>query len=431
VSRKRLRSPVRLSKRSSAYWRERLFKNTFTYQGRRVEVASWSVKIQAFGTRRAFTLASPDLAQAADEACLLYQTIIERGWEAVAQRNFQRQSSALAEPEDSPDSAAFNVEYWKRRLIQRKYPEPTKSSVEGEFSVRIDHARLSHYFPLGTCDEDEAAAQAMQIYRTIIGRGWASANASYARELSLALRWQDDPLAWTYTTIHTCPASAQTKLPRLATDRAEHSIVFIEPDAGIRRALAAYAAQQDGFRCDATFTDAAEALREIPRQRVDLALANHDLPDEANQACLDELQRLRPGLAVLSYSMFEDADQLFKSTPGGSIIYMLKRTQPWRLFEPIAEMAGPATREQIASHVRNYFQHLSALLPSGPPFWKLAKLTPREHEILAFLSKGDLLKEIADKLGISNWTVQGHVKNIFEKLKVHTRTEAVIKYLQK
>jgi len=97
----------------------------------------------------------------------------------------------------------------------------------------------------------------------------------------------------------------------------------------------------------------------------------------------------------------------------------------------IADLAGPVTHEQIASHVRDYFQRLSAMLPSAPPFWKLAKLTPREQEILALLSKGELLKEIAGALGISNWTVQGHVKSIFEKLKVHNRTEAVVKYLQR
>jgi DNA-binding NarL/FixJ family response regulator len=195
--------------------------------------------------------------------------------------------------------------------------------------------------------------------------------------------------------------------------------------------LASHASGQDGFRCDATFAGAAEALREIPRRRVELALANHDLPDKPEMAWLEELQRVRPGLVVLFYSVFEDADQLFKSAPGGSVVYMLNRTSPCRLFEPIADLAGPITQDQVASRVRNYFQKLSALLPSGPPFWKLAKLTPREHEILALLSRGDLVKEIADTLGISNWTVQGHVKNIFEKLNVHTRTEAVIKYLQK
>jgi DNA-binding NarL/FixJ family response regulator len=71
------------------------------------------------------------------------------------------------------------------------------------------------------------------------------------------------------------------------------------------------------------------------------------------------------------------------------------------------------------------------MLPSGPPFWKLAKLTPREQEVLALLSKGDLVKEIAGTLGISYWTVQDYVKSILEKLKVHSRMEAVIKYLQR
>jgi DNA-binding NarL/FixJ family response regulator len=134
---------------------------------------------------------------------------------------------------------------------------------------------------------------------------------------------------------------------------------------------------------------------------------------------------------VLSYSVFTDSDQLFSSTPGGAAVYMLKRTAPNRLFEPIANLAGTPTQAQITSHVRNYFHQLSAMLPSGPPFWKLAKLTPREQEVLALLSQGDLVKEIAGKLGISNWTVQGHVKSIFEKLSVHSRTEAVIKYLQR
>ena len=134
---------------------------------------------------------------------------------------------------------------------------------------------------------------------------------------------------------------------------------------------------------------------------------------------------------MLSYSVFADAEQLFKSTPGGATVYMLKRTSPDRMFEPIADLTGTITHEQIASQVRNYFHQLSAMLPSVPPFWKLAKLTPREQEVLALLAKGDLVKEIADTLGISNWTAQGHVKNIFIKLNVHSRTEAVVKYLQR
>jgi DNA-binding CsgD family transcriptional regulator len=70
-------------------------------------------------------------------------------------------------------------------------------------------------------------------------------------------------------------------------------------------------------------------------------------------------------------------------------------------------------------------------MPVGPSVLEMAKLTPREHEILVLLAKGYLAKEIADSLGISIWTVHGHAKSIFEKLNVHTRTEAVVKFLQK
>jgi DNA-binding NarL/FixJ family response regulator len=208
-------------------------------------------------------------------------------------------------------------------------------------------------------------------------------------------------------------------------------VVFIETDASIRRALAIHANAQPGFQCAAVFADAAEALRELPGRPADLMLVNHDLPGDAAAARLEELHRLRPNLAVVAYSVFEDSDHLFKSTPGGAMLYMLRRTLPDRMFEPLEGLQETPTRERLASQVSNYFQRWAAQLPSGPPAWKLARLTPREHEILDCLSKGDLLKEIAFKLGISNWTVQGHVKRIFEKLKVHTRTEAVVKYLQK
>ena len=431
---KRPRSSASPAKREPAYWRERLFKNAFTYKGKRVEIRAWSVKFQLFGKRKTFSLSSRHRAQAAEEACQIYQTISEQGWEATNHSPMETDAQSPVAPDSqiSPASIPFDGAYWKHRIILRKYPEPLQSKSNSEFSIRIEHARTSQYFPLGTSDENEAANRAMRIYGTVVNKGWASANENFPRELSLALRWQDNPLAWTYTTMHTRQSNGPAKpVPHQTGQPLERSVVFIEPDAGIRFALAACANSQKGFRCDIAFAGAAEALREIPRRPVDIVLANHDLPDEVGVACFEELHRVRPRLVVLSYSVFMDADQLFKSTPGGAAVYMLKRTSPDRLFEPIADLTGPPTHEQIASHVRNYFHQLSAMLPSGPPFWKLAKLTPREQEVLALLSKGDLVKEIAGTLGISNWTVQGHVKSIFEKLNVHSRTEAVIKYLQR
>jgi DNA-binding NarL/FixJ family response regulator len=392
------------------------------------------VKIQLFGKRKTFSLKSRLRALAAEEACHIYQTLIEHGWEAT-NHSHARQGSlsrAAANSRISPASIPFNVAYWKRRLTVRRYPEPLKSPEKREFSIRIEHARTSQYFPLGTSDENESALRAMDIYRTVVNKGWQRANETYPRELSLALRWQDSPLAWTYTTIHTHRSSDPAKpVPNRRGHPPTRDVVFIEPDAGVRFALAACVNSQEGYRCEVSFTGAREALRAVSHRRTDLVLANHDVLYEKGVACPEELHRIRPGLMVLSYSVFADTDQLFKSTPGGAGVYMLKRTAPNRLFEPIASLTKITTHEQIAAHVRNYFHQLSAMPPSGPSFWKLAKLTPREQEVLALMSKGDLVKEIAGTLGISNWTVQDHVKGIFEKLKVHSRTEAVIKYLQR
>ncbi|NOS68885.1 MAG: response regulator transcription factor [Verrucomicrobia bacterium] len=434
------------SKREPSYWRGRLFKNVFTYKGKRVEVSSWSVKIQLFGKRKTFSLSSRNRTQAADEACQIYENIIEHGWESAMQgrsgavsRSKPRNGSKI-----SSDLIVADVDYWRRRLIRRKYSEHSSPESDGELSVRIEHAHTSHYFPLGTCDETQAADKAMKVYQTVVNRGWANVNATFPRELSVVLRWQDNPLTWTYTTIHTrIQSTVQSPQSRVHSPETpdsglkagsrspEYTIALIEPDAGIRIAMEACASGQAGFRCGISFASAAEALREIPRSPVSFVLANHDLPIEPGTASLDELQQIKPGLAVVFYSVFEDTDHLFKATPGGSGIYMLKRTPSLRLFEPIAEMTGPVTREKIASHIRDYFQRLAASLPSDPTSGKLAKLTPREHEVLALLSKGYLDKEIADSLRISIWTVHGHVKNIFEKLNVHSRSGAVVKYLQK
>jgi len=421
-----------LSKFDPAYWKTRLFKNTFTYKGSRVEVSGWSVKIQLFGKRKTFSLAARARAQAAGEACEIYQSILDHGWEGVSQGDGRAISRPATKSRSviSPASIGSDVEYWKRRLLPRKYPEQQKSPGPGGFSVRIEHARRSRYFPLGTSDETEAASRAMRIFQVVVSKGLAAACASFPCELSLALRWQDCPLAWTYTTIHTATSAGSPAMGASGRSR-QYSVALIEPDSGIRLALAVCVNGQRGFQCAAAFSDTEVALREIPRRRVDLVLANHDLRTGPGATCLEELRRAVPGVAGLSYSVFEDTDELFRATPGGAVVYMLKRTGPSHFLEPIADIKGSLGRESIATQVREYFQRHAASLPAGPPTGNLAKLTPREHEVLAQLSKGLLAKEIAEVLGISNWTVHGHVKSIFEKLGVHTRTEAVIRYLQK
>lgn len=419
---------------AAEYWEWRLFKNTFTYKGRSKRVNGWSVKIQLFGKRKTFSLNSSDRPQAALEASQIYQTITNQGWDAVEPRHRRigLQPSLMETAPASSAALGFDAEYWKRRLIHRRYPEPPASEGERALSVRIEHSGVSRYFPLGTPDEKQAAAQAMQIHQVVVGQGWGIANQKFTRELTLAFRWLEDPLAWTYTTLHTQTSSDHSPLFSEPTAKpAKRSIAIIEPDRGIRLALAACTKSQGGFVCCAAYANIAEALREISQRRMDLVLTNYALPNQSGSSCLEALQKVKPGMVGLLYSVFEDSDLLFKSTPGGAAGYMLKRTAAQRIFDPIAETAGSFTREVIAVKIREYFQRLIAAMPSGPSALDMAKLTPREHEILALLAKGDLAKEIAESLGISIWTVHGHVKSIFEKLDVHTRTEAVVKFLQK
>lgn len=423
------------SKLEAEYWKDRLFKNTFTYKGRSREVKGWSIKIQLFGKRKTFALSSSDRVRAAAEACHIYQTIFTQGWDAVGQRSGRAgfRSQLLTQPDATAASVGEPDEgYWKRRLIHRPYPKSDALKVERELSVRIEHAGTSRYFPLHTCDEDQAAARANQIHRAVVHEGWAVAGQKYSRELTIALRWLDDPLAWTYTTFHTW-VSGDPMPPLGEGDPASAvcNVAIVEPDAGIRYALAACTSHQEGFRCCGAWGGATEALREVNRQTVDLVLLNYSLPDQQGSACEEELLRAKPGLVGLLYSVYEDSDQLFKNTPGGATGYMLKRTSRFRLFDPLASNLGRLKAEQVAASTRDYFQKLVSAMPSGPSSLETARLTPREQEVLALLSRGEPAKGIADHLQISVWTVHGHVKNIFEKLNVHTRTEAVVKYLQK
>lgn len=418
----------------AAYWYRRLFKNTFTRDGQRTALKGWSVKIQHQGRRQTFSLTAANRAAAAREAWQIYQTIIAPGREATGRQRGAVNSEPTAAPPKPPPGplVAKDASYWKPRLLSRKYLEFAHSSAPDELSVRVEHAGTSHYFLLGTLDEDRAAAKAVAIYQTVTTQGWETANVRFDRELTVALHWSTNPVAWTYATLRTQKRNGPHRPVNRPPDPApELGVAIIEPDAGIRFALATGVNSQAGCRCEVTFASATEALQKIPRHRLHLLLANHILPDQSGLACLEAVQHLAPHLAGVAYSVYKDSDELFSAAPGGAVGYLLKRTSPCQLLEPLAGSVGPLTRESIAARIREFFQNLLTALPAGPSGMELAKLTAREHEILTFLSQGRVAKEIASRLGISIWTVHGHVKNIFEKLHVHTRTEAVVKFLQK
>jgi len=427
--------PARPAVTATGYWRRRIFKNSYTYRGQRAAVKGWSVKIQHRRVRRTFSLAATSRAAAAIEAKAIYQTIITQGWDAIAPPGQRRFSTARPGAGDGPEPLPkTDVQYWRRRLLRRRHRLPPSAASPAGICARIEHAGINHYFPLGTLDQDSAAAKAREIYLAVVKEGWGAVNQRFSRELTVAIHWAENPLAWTYATVHTVVEGTLARAGSRSTNIAQPvKVAIMEPEAGVRRALARCVNGQSGFACTATYGSAKDALREIPRKAPNLALVNGTSPDVAAGEFLNNLRHLVPGFPVIFFTTHEDSDQLFKATPGGASGYLLKRTSPERLFEPIVGTLedGALSIDRVALHVRRYFQNLVQSLSALESAREMAKLTPREHDILNFLSKGYLDKEIAHALGISLWTVHGHLKKIYDKLGVHTRTEAAVRYLHK
>ena len=409
--------------RAAIQARKRVFKNFYTYRGRRITVKRWSVKIQHGRIRRTVSLVAKNRTAAAVEAQAIYQTIVTQGWDAVAPPG--RPGGGPLGPDFGAEREPLpktDIRYWKRRLLLRQQPSPANPALSAALSTRIEHAGINHYFPLGTPDEEAAAAKAQHIYLAIVKEGWEAVDQRFPRELTVGIHWAENPLAWTYATVHTL---VDGPLPQ--------GLRSIPVTFGVRRALVKCVNSQTGFACRATYSTARDALSDLPRCAPDLALVNGSSPEVAAAEFSDKLQRLARKLPTVFFTTHEDSDQLFKATPGGASGYLLKRTSPERLLEPILGVLkdGDLSPDRIALQVRRYFQSLVESLSTLESARDMARLTPRERDILNLLSKGCLDKEIAESLRISLWTVHGHLKNIYEKLGVHTRTEAAVRYLQK
>src|SRR5439155_658766 len=199
------RAASRASRRdSAAFWRRRVFRNTYRRNGRTLRVNRWSVKVQHRGTRRTFSLAAPSRPQAAREAQSLCQTIRTVGWDAATQARQRNASTSIRQASGASRAGPTksDARYWKERLVRRKYME-ARMTRGNEFSVRIEHGGIDHYFPLGTDDVERAAAQALAIYRSIVTQGWEAAFEQFSREITVAVFWSTSPVACTYTTLFT------------------------------------------------------------------------------------------------------------------------------------------------------------------------------------------------------------------------------------
>jgi DNA-binding NarL/FixJ family response regulator len=205
------------------------------------------------------------------------------------------------------------------------------------------------------------------------------------------------------------------------------TVSIVEDDSRIRESMAILINGGGNMRCISSHASAEEALRQIPHKKPDVVLMDINLPDMSGIECVQKLKTLMPKLQILMLTMYEDNDQVFQSLMAGASGYLVKRTSPAEILKAIEEVHSGASpmSGKVARTVVEYFQQLKGGAPEQE------HLSRREEEILDLLAKGYRYKEIADSLCISFETVRSHLKNIYGKLHVHSRTEAVVKYLKR
>jgi DNA-binding NarL/FixJ family response regulator len=203
-------------------------------------------------------------------------------------------------------------------------------------------------------------------------------------------------------------------------------ISIVDDDEGIRSSLAALIKRAPAFKLVADYPDAESALKDIPRRKPDVVLMDINLPGMKGVECVRQLKALVPDVQFLMLTVYEDSDSLFNSLKAGASGYLLKRTASARLLDAIRDVCsgGSPMTPQLARRVVQYF---SKPAEAESP---VAGLTPGEREFLDQLAKGYAYKEIADQMKISIDTVRSYVRAVYEKLHVHSRTEAVVKYLR-
>lgn len=205
------------------------------------------------------------------------------------------------------------------------------------------------------------------------------------------------------------------------------SVAIVEDDPLLLASWVKIVTRMPGYRCRGQYGSAEAALEDLPGNPPDFVLMDINLPGMSGIECTRNLKRILPQVDVIMLTMFADGDNLFDSLRAGACGYLLKRTTAAALKDALdlARIGGSPMSPQIARQVVHFFQQKE----SKPKADELEKLSDREAEILRLLSEGHPYKEIADHLGISMDTVRTHIRRIYHKLHVHSRTEAVVKYL--
>lgn len=203
-------------------------------------------------------------------------------------------------------------------------------------------------------------------------------------------------------------------------------VAIVEDSPGVRDNWAKLINAAPGFKCVCTCATAEAALKVLPAAQPHVVLMDINLPGMSGIECTARLKEQLPELQILMVTVHGDNDRIFAALQAGASGYLLKRTTTGELLESISDVmrgGAPMTGEIARKVIDSYRRPL-------PTAGAEAGLSRREEEILGWLTQGYSNKEIADRLTISFDTVRTHLRHVYEKLHVRSRTEAATKYLR-
>ena len=203
-------------------------------------------------------------------------------------------------------------------------------------------------------------------------------------------------------------------------------VVIIEDLREVREGLSSLIAGTPGFRCDHGYRTMEEALAQLDNIRPNVVLTDLGLPGMSGVEGIQVIHDRYPDLPIIALTVYDNDDNIFNALCAGASGYLLKNTPPARLLESLREVAtgGSPMSPEIARRVVHLFRQFR------PPERASYRLTPQESELLKLLVDGHHYKTAAHALGISTNTVAFHLKNIYTKLQVHSKSEAVAKALR-
>lgn len=205
-------------------------------------------------------------------------------------------------------------------------------------------------------------------------------------------------------------------------------VAIVEDREDVRAGLAYLIDGSPGFDCVGAYESAEDAISVFGRVEVNIVLMDIGLPGMNGIEAVRLIKEKWPHIQLMMLTVYEDDERMFKSLKAGATGYVLKKTPPAQLLQNIQSLheGGSPMSSQIARRLVESFH-----APEQKPVSEDEELTPREEEILGLLAQGFRYKEIADQLFISLDTVRTHIRHIYEKMHVRSRTEATIKYLNR